>query len=207
MPYRRSDNGMILAGLTGGAGSGKTTVARIFASWGAEVIDADRIGHALLLPASPCFGEVLAAFGGGIRHPNGRIDRRALGDIVFADAGQLRRLNGIVHPHLLAEIAFEVLKLRRGGFRGLAVIDAALIVPWGLHRKLDRLIVVDAPVGIRLARLAAAGVPAGRARQMMALQPTAARLRREADIVIDNAGDPAALKRQAKAAWELATAR
>ncbi|MCU0605931.1 MAG: dephospho-CoA kinase [Candidatus Edwardsbacteria bacterium] len=191
-----------LIGLTGGAGSGKSTVAQIFKSWGAEVIDADRIGHALLLPGSPCHDEVVRAFGPGIRYANGRIDRGALGALVFADARTMRLLNAIVHPHLLAEIAFQALKLRRAGKAALAVIDAALIVQWNLHRKLDGLVVVDAPERTRLARLAAAGVPAERARRIMALQLPAVRLRRAADIVIENDGGLAGLRRQAKTAWE-----
>lgn len=191
-----------LIGLTGGAGSGKSTVAQIFRSWGAAVIDADRIGHALLLPGSPCHGEVVREFGGGILYGNGRIDRRALGQAVFSDARRMRRLNAIVHPHLLAEIAYEVLKLRRGTFRGLAVVDAALIVQWNLQKKLDCLIVVDAPVKARFERLKAKGIPADRARQIMASQLPAGRLRKEADIVIVNNGGLAELKRQAKTVWE-----
>ncbi|MDI6740635.1 MAG: dephospho-CoA kinase [Candidatus Edwardsbacteria bacterium] len=197
-----------LVGLTGTAGSGKSTVAQIFRSWGAEVIDADRIGHALLLPAaagSPCHSEVAAAFGQDILYANGRIDRRTLGKAVFSDARLMRRLNAIVHPHLLAEIAYEVLKLRRRKFRGLAVVDAALIVQWNLQRKLDFLIVVDAAEKLRLARLAAKGIPAARARQIMSLQLPASTLRKEADIIIDNSGGLADLKRQAKSAWEKIT--
>jgi len=196
-----------LIGLTGGAGSGKSTVAQIFRSWGAEVIDADRIGHALLLPGSPCHDEVVAAFGPSIRYANGRIDRKKLGALVFADARLMRKLDAIIHPHLLAEIAYEVLKLRRGTFRGLVVIDAALIVQWNLQRKLDCLIVVDAPEDLRLARLVAKGIPAARARQIMASQLPAIQLRKEADIVIDNIGGLHDLKRQTKAAWEQITAK
>lgn len=191
-----------LIGLTGGAGSGKSTVAQIFKSWGAGVIDADRIGHALLLPGSPCHDEVVREFGGGIRYANGRIDRRALGALVFADARRMRRLDDIVHPHLLAEIAFQALKLKRAGGVPLAVVDAALIVQWNLQRKLDALIVVDAPERTRLARLAAKGIPPERAKRIIASQLPAARLRHAADIVIDNGGGLAGLRRQAKAAWE-----
>ncbi|HTY08038.1 MAG TPA: dephospho-CoA kinase [Candidatus Edwardsbacteria bacterium] len=191
-----------LIGLTGAAGSGKSTVARIFKAWGAEVIDADAIGHALLLPGAPCYAEVAAAFGPGVLYPNRRIDRRALGRLVFGDARQMRRLNAIVHPHLLAEIAYQVLRLERRSFRGLAVVDAALIVQWGLQRRLDRLVVVDAPEALRLQRLKAKGIPADQARRIMAAQLPAAALRRAADVVIANDGDLAALKRQAKAAWE-----
>lgn len=194
-----------LIGLSGGAGSGKSTVAQIFRSWGAAVIDADRIGHALLLPGSPCHDEIVREFGSKILYANGRIDRRALGQAVFSDARLMRRLNAIVHPHLLAEIAYEVLKLKRGKFQGLAVIDAALIVQWNLQKKLDCLIVVDAPENLRLARLKAKGIPAERARQMIAAQLPAAKLRKEANVVIDNTGGLDSLKRQAKAAWETIT--
>ncbi|MRR10791.1 dephospho-CoA kinase [bacterium] len=158
------------------------------------------------MPGSPCHDEVVRAFGPGIRYANGRIDRAALGRLVFADARQLRRLDAIVHPHLLAEIAFQALKLKRGGSAPLAVVDAALIVQWNLQHKLDGLIVVDAPERTRLARLAAKGIPAERARRIMAAQLPAARLRRAADIVIDNDGGLAGLRRQAKAAWERITA-
>lgn len=197
----------MLIGLTGGAGSGKSTVAQIFRTWGAEVIDADRIGHALLLPGAPCYREVAEAFGPGVLYPNKRIDRQALGNIVFGDARQMKRLNAIVHPHLLAEIAFQVLRLKRKKFQGLAVIDAALIVQWGMQRQLDRLVVVDAPEPVRLQRLRANGLPAERAKQVIASQLSAAALRQSADIVLTNGGDLAALKRQAKTAWELITGK
>jgi len=194
-------NPTLVVGITGGAGSGKTTVAGLFRKWGAAVIDADAIGHSLLAQDSPCYGQIIKAFGEGILHRNRRIDRRALGALVFGDRRRMGTLNRIVHPHLVRIIKEQIAHYKKHQ-GGLVAVDAALIVQWGLQRQLDRLIVVEAPAEVRLCRLAGKGLPAGRARQIMDSQLPDARLRREADVVIVNDGGLDDLRRKAVQTWD-----
>jgi dephospho-CoA kinase len=194
---RKVKTKMITAGLTGGAGSGKSTAAKYFRELGARVIDADRIGHDLLKPGSPCHDSVIKAFGPGIV-AKGRINRKLLGKIVFGSKRGLEKLNRIVHPHLLKEIKNKISKIKNGGFKGLLIIDAALIVPWGLQKQLDLLIVVDSPAKTRLERLTAKGISLSQARRIMASQLPVLKLKREADIIILNNGSLSGLKKKVK---------
>ena len=184
-------------GLTGGAGSGKSTAAKYFRELGGRVIDADRIGHGLLKKGSPCHGKIVKAFGPSIV-TGGRINRKALGKIVFGRKMELGRLNRIVHPYILREIKNQKSKIKNSGFKGLLIIDAALIVPWGLQKTLDLLIVVDSPVKTRLDRLTAKGISPAQARRIIASQLPVSKLKREADIIIVNNGSPSGLKEKVK---------
>lgn len=188
---------LITVGLTGGAGSGKSAAAGYFRGLGAKVIDADRIGHGLLKTGSPCHCQVIKAFGPSIV-TRGRINRKTLGKIAFGHNGQLRKLNAIVHPHIVTNIKHKIEKIKNSGFKGLVIIDAALIVPWGLQKNLDLLIVVDAPVKERLERLAAKGISPAQARRIMASQLPVSKLKREADIIIANDGSLSGLKKKVK---------
>lgn len=188
---------IILAGLTGGAGSGKSTAARYFQALGARVIDADRIGHGLLKVGSPCHDNVIKAFGSGIVTGR-RINRKLLCKIVFGSERELGKLNKIVHPYILKEIKNKISKIKKSGFKGFLIIDAALIVPWGLQKKLDLLIVVDSPAKTRRERLTAKGISLSQARRIMASQLPVSKLKREADIVILNNGSLSGLKKKVK---------
>lgn len=187
-------------GITGGAGSGKSEVAAVFRALGARVVDADGIGHRLLRRGSLCYAKIVKAFGPGILGRRGTVDRGRLGDLVFSDSRKRRRLNRIVHPELVRQVKTRISRLKRTG-DGPVVVDAALLADWGLHRELDRLVVVDAPARVRLERLVSKGVPPKKARGMMSAQLPARRLRRLADVVIDNSGTRAVLERRAAAAW------
>jgi dephospho-CoA kinase len=188
---------LIFIGLTGGAGSGKSTAAKYFRELGARVIDADRIGHDLLKKGSPCHGKIVKAFGPAIV-ARGGINRNALGKVVFGSKRELGRLNRIVHPYILTNIKNKIEKIKNGRFRGLVIVDAALIVPWGLQKKLDLLIVVDSQVKTRLERLTAKGISPAQARRIMASQLPVSKLKREADIIIVNNGSPSGLKEKVK---------
>jgi dephospho-CoA kinase len=193
----KQNNNICLAGLTGGAGSGKSTAAKHFRELGARVIDADRIGHGLLKKGSPCHDKVIKAFGPSIV-TGGRINRKLLGKIVFGSKRELEKLNKIVHPYILTDIKNKIEKIKNGRFRGLVIVDAALIVPWGLQKKLDILIVVDSPVKTRLERLTAKGISPAQARRIMASQLPVIKLKREADIIVTNDGSPSSLKKKVK---------
>ena len=121
----------MIVGLTGGIGSGKSTIAAILAELGARVIDADRIGHEVYRPGGPGFAAVVDAFGPGVVASDGKIDRRALGAIVFADPAARGRLNAIVHPLIAAELAQRIERIRRDGFAGPIVIEAAVLLEAG----------------------------------------------------------------------------
>jgi dephospho-CoA kinase len=197
---------VITAGLTGGAGSGKSTAAKYFRELGARVIDADRIGHSLLKRGSPCHDKVLKAFGPSIV-TGGGINRKLLGKIVFGSKRELGRLNKIVQPHLVANIKNQIEKIKRSGYKGIVIVDAALIVPWGLQKQLDRLIVVDATLKNRIGRLKAKGLSLQQARKIMASQLPVSVLKREADLVIGNNGSLAGLKQKVQMIMDILEGR
>lgn len=190
-----------LIGLTGLAGSGKSTVAEVFSRLGARVIDADRVGHRLLYKNSPCYARLVKTFGPSILTASGAISRSKLGNAVFSDTRQLADLNRIIHPPLVSEIGRRTGLLMQGKPYRPVVIDAALIVPWGLDRRVDWLIVVEAPRLSRLARLMGRGLSRERALNIFKAQPSPADLRRKADLVIANQGSIAELRRKAERAW------
>jgi dephospho-CoA kinase len=175
--------------LTGGVACGKTTVARYFQELGARIIDADRIGHELLAPGLPTAQEVLRTFGEEILGPDGRIDRKKLGNRVFSDPEQLRLLNAIVHPQLIArlhELAAEELRLN---CQTVVIIDAALIFEWGLDKSLAKVIAAWCRPEQQLERLVAkTGMPRTQAEQRIRAQMPAEEKRRRADFVIDCSG-------------------
>ncbi|MDP2719437.1 MAG: dephospho-CoA kinase [Dehalococcoidia bacterium] len=118
---------MIAIGLTGGIGTGKTTVAKILKSLGAMVIDADKLGHDVLQPFSPVWHELVAAFGSGILNTNSEIDRGRLGEIVFNDSEALKLIDKIMHPHLYNIIETEIENYRQHN-EMVIVIEAAAFI-------------------------------------------------------------------------------
>lgn len=119
---------MLTIGLTGGIGSGKSTVSKFLAELGAPVIDADKVGHAIYQPDGPAYQDMIDAFGRGILAPDGAIDRKKLGPIVFGDPAALKRLNAIVHPKMFARMREMVAALRAQGERKPIVIEAAILI-------------------------------------------------------------------------------
>jgi len=119
---------MLTIGLTGGIGSGKSTVSKLLAELGAPIIDADKVGHAIYATDGPAYPDMIAAFGEGILAPDRTIDRKKLGPIVFADPAALKRLNSIVHPKMFARMREMVDAMRTGGERKPIVIEAAILI-------------------------------------------------------------------------------
>ena len=119
---------MLTIGLTGGIGSGKSTVTKILAELGAPIIDADQVGHAIYEPGGPAYADMIAAFGEGILASDRTIDRKKLGPIVFAEPGALKRLNSIVHPKMFTRMREMVAAMRAAGERRPIVIEAAVLV-------------------------------------------------------------------------------
>ncbi len=139
-------------GLVGGVGSGKSTVAEAFRQQGARVIDADAIGHAVLR-APDVQRQVRERWGTGVLAPDGTVDRRALGRIVFADRAELDALNAIVHPRIRAEMERQIAVGRAEGVRAV-VLDAAVLFEAGWDDLCDRVLFVDAPEAQRRERVA-----------------------------------------------------
>ena len=132
---------MRVFGLTGGIGTGKSTVARMFREEGLAVVDADRIAREITAPGTPAHDAIVRRFGREILLPGGRIDRRKLGDIVFSDAGKRAELEAITHPGIARGIADELRRLGSEGC-GIAIVEAALIHETGRRGRFEAVIAV-----------------------------------------------------------------
>jgi dephospho-CoA kinase len=119
---------MLTIGLTGGIGSGKTTVTKILAELGAPILDADKVGHAIYAPGGPAYADMIAAFGNGILADDRTIDRTKLGPIVFADPAALKRLNSILHPKMYARMREMIDAMRTAGETRPIVVEAAILI-------------------------------------------------------------------------------
>jgi dephospho-CoA kinase len=189
-------------GLTGGIGSGKSTVSAMLATLGARVIDADRIGHWVYRPGSEGFDAVVAAFGSEVVAADGTIDRARLGARVFGDPVARAQLNAIVHPLIGRELAARVAAARADGYEGPVVVEAAVLLEAGWRSMVDRLWVVSVSPETAIARVTASrGLSRAAVEQRLAAQLPDAERRRVADLVLENDGDLDALRAQVEAAW------
>jgi dephospho-CoA kinase len=183
---------MMVLGVTGGVGSGKSTVASLLARRGARILDADAIVHDLYRPG-PLAERLAARFGAGVLTPEGAVNRPRLGAVVFADPAARRALEEIVHPAVRARITSEIDRLRREGFPGIVVVDAALLVETAHPYPLDALLVVVADRAVRLARLETRGLARDEAERRMEAQADDDAKRARADVVVVNDGSIADL--------------
>jgi len=192
---------VIVIGLSGGIASGKSTVARLLEANGAEVIDADRIGHEVLGPSGAAREPVLARFGPAVADPDGGIDRTKLGAIVFADPVARRDLEAISHPAIYAEIQQRLSEARPAGT--IVVIDAPLLVETGRGQTVGMvaLVVVAATPAQQLERAVARGTPAERATAVIAAQATLSEKMAAADYIIDNRGSLDQLSAGVETLW------
>ena len=175
-------------GLTGGIGAGKSTVAALLAERGATVVDCDDLGRLVVEPDGRAYAELVDHFGPGVLQPDGRLDRAALGAIVFNDRQQLARLNAITHPAIDLEIADRITAAPPGP----VVLDMAVLVESDLGRgQYHEVVVVEAPLADRLARLAETrNMGADDARARIDSQAGDDERRAVADHVIVNDGTP-----------------
>ncbi len=144
---------MITIGLTGGIASGKSTVSAMLRELGAHVIDADQVGHAVYEPGAPAWVQLVQAFGREIVGEDGRIDRKKLGPIVFADPARLQTLNSIVHPLMRKMMEDRLEALRQEGITTIAVIEAAILIEGGWASLVDEIWVTAVPESVALERL------------------------------------------------------
>jgi dephospho-CoA kinase len=186
-------------GLTGGIGAGKSAVSRLLAAHGAAVIDADAIAREVVALGTPGLAAVAEAFGPGVLLPDGSLDREALGKVVFADPEALARLNAIVHPLVGAEMAARIAAQPDGA---VVVHDVPLLVENGLAAGYDLVVVVEAPLEIRLDRLVRLrGMAEEDARARIGAQATDEQRRRAAGVLIRNDGTLDDLRRAVDEAW------
>ncbi|MFJ2472072.1 dephospho-CoA kinase [Streptomyces sp. NPDC087659] len=190
---------MLKVGLTGGIGAGKSEVSRLLASYGAVLIDADKIAREVVEPGTPGLAAVVEAFGPDVLTPEGTLDRPRLGAIVFSDAERLARLNAIVHPLVGARSAeLEA----AAGPDAVVVHDVPLLTENGLAPLYDLVVVVDAAPETQLDRLVRQrGMTESEARARMAAQATREQRRTIADVLIDNDGPREALEPQVRKVW------
>ena len=192
-------DGLFILGLIGRAGSGKTTVARALERDGARVIEADRVGHEVA-DRDPAVREGLVAeYGAGVYGADGTLDRARVAARVFRDPEARARLDRLVHPRIVARIREEIGRLWREGFRGVVVVDAALMARWGFERECDAVIAVVAPEAAQVARLVRGrGWSEAEARARLAAQDSNEVSRASADVTLDNDETPETLARAAR---------
>lgn len=191
---------MLLVGVTGGIGSGKSLFSALLAERGAQVIDADAYGREALGPGEPAWHSVLAQFGQELLLPQSmEIDRQALAEVVFNDHDKLSALNAIIHPILFSAIADSVERLSQTD--EIVVIDAAILVETGMNKDLDTLIVVHTDERLRRERLRQRGLSSADIEARMSSQASAVDLLAKADIVVCNNGTLDELVREAERVW------
>jgi dephospho-CoA kinase len=193
MKKRLKNKNKLIIGLTGGFGTGKTTVAGLLRSKGIKVIDADAIGHRLLKPGTQVYAAIVRRFGSDVLQRDGNIDRGALSRVVFSKDSCLAALNRIIHPEIIRIIKNEISLVRKG----VVVLDAPLLLEVGFQRFVDKVVVVTASrlnqvkraqAGMRLSKAAVIR----RIRSQIPLQDKV----RMADFVIDNNGTKGSLRKR-----------
>jgi dephospho-CoA kinase len=194
---------MIVVGLTGGIGSGKSTVSAALAERGAVIVDADAIVREVQLPGSPVLQQMAERFGAGVIAADGSLDRGAVAAIVFADADALKALNGIVHPAVAAEMNRQV--MAEVATDRVVVLDIPLLAE-NPREGLQGVIVVDVPVETQVERLVQfRGFDEGDAMARIGKQATRQQRLATASFVVDNSGDLDALDAQLDALWDWLT--
>jgi dephospho-CoA kinase len=179
---------MLRLGLTGGIASGKTAVAGMLREMGFSVLDADGLGHTLIEVGTPGYDAIVREFGAGVTGPDGRIDRKKLGALVFRDRGKLERLNGILHPRVEEEMVRQFREWEKGGARDAVFVEAALLVEAGYQKNLDGLVVAWCRPEQQLERLLRRGLSEVEAQRRIAAQLPAVEKLQYATEKIDCSG-------------------
>ncbi|HEX6211591.1 MAG TPA: dephospho-CoA kinase [Methylomirabilota bacterium] len=182
----------LLVGLTGGLATGKSTVSDILRSLGCIVLDADALAREVVQPGEPALAAIAREFGPDVLQPDGTLDRKRLGAIVFADPARRKRLEGITHPAIRDRYQARLIELQAQGFDGIVIWDAPVMIESGGYRDVDRLIVVVTDEATQRARALARDGDRADAERKIASQMPLADKARLADYVIDNSGDRAA---------------
>lgn len=191
-------------GLTGGIGSGKSTVARMLQQRGAVLIDADAISRQLMEPGQQVLAETVRIFGPGILTPSGELDRPALAQLVFSDPEARQKLNSLVHPAVRAEAARQRQAALEQGEQGLVIVeDIPLLVETGQASDFDGVLVVQTDLPVRLERLVRQrGMDEADALARIRAQASDQQRQAVASWLIDNSGAPEKTEQQVQALWE-----
>jgi len=193
---------MIVIGLTGGIGSGKSTVGAMLKEFGAAFIDADKVGHRLLREDNDIKWAVVSAFGEQILDESEAIDRKKLARIVFCDSAALKRLNAITHPAISQAVSEEVAEFRSQHFKAV-VVEAALLVEAGWAEQTDAIWLTVAPPDVILRRLVEKmGYSETEARSRIACQVSNEERKRHASAVIDTNSSIEELRAKVKDLWQ-----
>ncbi|MUH44038.1 MAG: dephospho-CoA kinase [Actinobacteria bacterium] len=191
---------MLVVGLTGGVGAGKSTVSQMLADHGAVIVDADAIARAVVEPGTPGFQEVLDAFGDEVLYYDGMLDRKALAALVFRDPVARGKLESIIHPLVRQQ---SDLMTALADDDAIVVHDVPLLAETGRTEAYDVIVVVDAPEDVRIARLLhSKGWDVAAAKDRIAAQSSSAQRLAIADEVVENTGDIAELQIHVDALWE-----
>ena len=193
---------MYVIGLTGGIGSGKSTVAKVLEDEGAAVLSADLLGHEVYLPGRPAYDEIIDAFGPGVVASDGAIDRKKLGPIVFSDPANLAKLNAITHPRMKEMMRERLAGIAAGG-ADYAVLEAALLFDAAWDDLTDEVWVTVAPPQVAAERTSArSGIPVEQVleRIQKAQMESDERVRRS-DVIVDTSGTMHETVERARDAW------
>lgn len=187
---------MLVVGLTGQTGAGKSTVGAMFTERGIPSIDCDRVAREVVEPGTACLTSLAEAFGAGILREDGSLDRRALGRIVFSDAAALERLNGLIFPAILTALRQRLDLLEEQGER-CVLLDAPTLFESGADGLCGKIVSVTAGEDVRQARICARdGISAEDARRRMESQHTEEWFRAHSDFVVENNGGLDGLRAQ-----------
>jgi len=197
---------VLIVGLTGGIGAGKSTVAQLLASHGAAVVDVDALGREIVAPDGSAVEPVLERFGGHLAHPDGGIDRAALAAIVFNDPDELAALNAISHPAINELLDERVGAIADTGATDVVVLDMAVLVESTLGRDTafpyEVVVTVEAPPDVRMERLIQRGMSTDDAKARLGSQATDDQRRDVANFVIHNGGGPDELAGATVQLWD-----
>ncbi|NGP57538.1 dephospho-CoA kinase [Paenibacillus thiaminolyticus] len=189
-------------GLTGGIASGKSTVSRLLVERGALLVDADRIAREIVLPGSPALDQIADRFGADMLLPDGSLDRKRLGNVVFSDAAKRKALEEITHPAIRQEMMMQMRRLEEEHPQSLVVVDVPLLYESGLTDRFEEIVVIYVPQAIQLERLMRRdGLTEAEASERLLSQWDIEKKRERADYVIDNSKGMEETRQQVEQFW------
>lgn len=195
---------MLIIGVTGGMGTGKTTVARIFERLGAVSLDADEIAHRLIEPKTKAYSEVVNYFGNEVLNRDKTINRKALAKQAFSSKRRLKKLCEIIHPLVYKEIEGRLKKIKKLKPKAIVVLDVPLLLESGGRSKVDKLVVVKSKREVQLKRAAKnLGLSRPQILKRIKAQMPLRKKINAADFVIDNNGTPKATRKQVSDIWKM----
>ena len=196
---------MFLIGVTGGIASGKTEVARVFKKLGAKVISGDRLGREVVEKNKSVLRKLVSVFGKDILNKNKSLNRKKLGELAFCSKSTIKKLNSIIHPHLLSNLKKKIRGLKKN--KDIVVVDAALIVEWGIQDEFDLLILIDSKKEDQIKRIRFSKKYSSKTAGDIIRHQLPKRVKKKyADLIIKNDGNLKQLEEKAKDTWYLVLA-